>query len=111
MLVDVPHPDTAAGPGSAFGRQPVGGAEDIDGTGQDVAVVVLLGQVGVGNEDGLLHGGPLRERSVAVIGHCGAAIGGAPFRMRPSAPVGAVRQLEHSVAACAFRFGMTRDRA
>ncbi|GES28457.1 hypothetical protein AB0G60_00035 [Streptomyces angustmyceticus] len=31
--------DIAAGTRSAFGKQPVGGAEDVDGTGQDVAVV------------------------------------------------------------------------
>ncbi|UGQ12030.1 hypothetical protein LO772_35665 [Yinghuangia sp. ASG 101] len=41
---------------SAFGKQPVGDAEDVDGTGQDVAVVVWFREAGVGNEGGLPHG-------------------------------------------------------
>ncbi|GAA2370510.1 hypothetical protein GCM10010378_07290 [Streptomyces viridochromogenes] len=46
----------AAGLRSMVGKQPVRGAEDVDGTGQDVAVVVRSGQVDVGNEGGGLHG-------------------------------------------------------
>jgi hypothetical protein len=52
-----------------FGKQPVGDAENVDGTGQDMAVVVRLREVGVGNEDGLLHGHALlRGWSVTAIG-------------------------------------------
>ncbi|GAA2417671.1 hypothetical protein GCM10010388_00420 [Streptomyces mauvecolor] len=52
----------------------MGGAENVDGTGQDVAVMVRLREMGVGNEGGLLHGlALLSGRSVTAIGHCGAA--------------------------------------
>ncbi|MFE6199150.1 hypothetical protein [Streptomyces sp. NPDC057838] len=61
----------AAGLRSTVGKQPVRGTEDIDGTGQDVAVVVRSGQVGVGNEGSLLHGQGSPERAVTAFGRCG----------------------------------------
>jgi hypothetical protein len=56
--------DIVAGLRSALGEQPVGDAEDVDGAGQDMAVVVRSGEVGVGDEDSLAH-----ERALLVSGH------------------------------------------
>ncbi|MGW0556753.1 hypothetical protein ACWDZ6_21555 [Streptomyces sp. NPDC002926] len=75
--------DIAAGLRSAFGKQPVGGAVNVDGTGQDVAVMVRLREVGVGNEGGLLHGlALLSGRSVTAIGRCGERRSAARERWR-----------------------------
>ncbi|GGY62057.1 hypothetical protein GCM10010326_66140 [Streptomyces xanthochromogenes] len=49
--------DSVASLRNVVGKQPVRGAENVDGTGQNVTVMVRMGQMGVGNEDGLLHGG------------------------------------------------------
>nr|BBJ47404.1 hypothetical protein SAVMC3_00330 [Streptomyces avermitilis] len=68
--------DIAAGLRSAVGKQPVGGAEDVDGAGQDVVGVVRSGKVGIGNEGSLLHGrallGGRSRRSGAAVSGGGA---------------------------------------
>ncbi|MFF9896833.1 hypothetical protein [Streptomyces longispororuber] len=81
--------DIAAGLRSAFGKQPVGDAEDIDGTCQDVAVEVRSGEVGVGSEGGLPHGRALqggRSRS------SGAAVSGGRWRATCGERSGAPRE-------------------
>ncbi|MFC9956151.1 hypothetical protein ACFVIB_02175 [Streptomyces nigra] len=70
----VKRPDSVARLRSVLGKQPVGGAGNVDGTDQDMAVMVHMGQMSVGNEGGLLHEAALLSGcSVTANGYCGAA--------------------------------------
>lgn len=65
----------------ALGEQPVRGAEGVDGTAQDMAVVVRAGQTGVGDEGDLVRGALLGGRSRGAVGRLrGAGPGGARAR-------------------------------
>ncbi|MFE7860527.1 hypothetical protein, partial [Streptomyces sp. NPDC057403] len=69
--------DIGAGLRDAFGKQPVSGAENVDGAGQDVELVVRSGKTGVGDEGGLLHGRALLDRRSRPSGAAVSDGGGA----------------------------------